>query len=199
MNKIINNNYTAVILAGGKSSRFGRDKALLKINGKILLEHIIEQINFFFEEIVVSSNSTDLFNFLPYKIIQDKEKGQGPLFGIHSALLASRNEVNFFTACDVPLINIDFMKILLSYSEKYDGVIPVLNDGRFEPLFAVYNKSCIPVIGKSISDGNRKIDRIFDSLNIKFVKMQELNWYYNINTEDDLNRFLDEFKGKGVK
>ncbi|MCF7791903.1 MAG: molybdenum cofactor guanylyltransferase [Victivallales bacterium] len=183
---------TAIILAGGKNSRIGEDKALLEANGSSFIELIIRQLRGYFEEIIIGANNTGFYSNLSYcRVVPDFIPGQGPLMGIYSTLSASSNDVNFITACDVPNIDIRFIKKLLSFSENFDIVLPVIEDDKYEPLFAVYRKSCLSVIEKSLIEcGNRKIDRVFSLLNVKYVKMLNNNWYYNINTEADYLDFI---------
>ncbi len=88
---------TAFILSGGKSSRIGTDKALLSIEGKPLVQRLVELLDSIFSEVVISSNELDLYNFTGKKIVQDIYAGRGPLAGIHSALKYTNTKRNFIS------------------------------------------------------------------------------------------------------
>ena len=93
--------------------------------------------------------------------------------------------MNFITACDIPEINIKFVEKMLLESEGYDIIIPVTGTDKYEPLFAVYRKSVIKPAEKILNHGKGRIIELFKYLNVKFIKLPENNWYFNINTLDD--------------
>ena len=105
---------TAIILAGGKSSRMGTDKGVLSINGKTMLEHICEQLHGTFGQILISATDAEKYSFAGFEVIEDKMPGQGPLMGIASALEASANEINFVVACDIPHIEMGCVRKMLT-------------------------------------------------------------------------------------
>ena len=181
---------TAIILAGGNNSRFGKNKAMLNIDGVTFIEHVIDQMKNLCDEIIISTNDCDSYKNLPYKKVQDISKGQGPLMGIYSCLIGSENEVSIVSACDVPKINLPFLRLLLGYSEEYDIVVPILPDGKYEPLYAVYKKTAIPAIKEVLDSKRRKISLIFDKIKVKYVPVGDLSWYFNINTNEDYITFM---------
>ena len=185
-------NLTAIILAGGKSSRMKSDKALLPVRGYKLIELIINQIRGLFSEILISSSEGEKYDFLSYPVIPDEKPGEGPLVAILSGLRASSNRINFIIACDVPEINITFLRKMLSYREEYDIVVPGYKDGKFEPLFGVYSKDIIPVIEKQIEDGMRNISPLFFKCHTKFIEMDDEHWYRNLNSTEDYEEYIGE-------
>lgn len=185
---------SCVILAGGKSSRMGRDKSMLSVGGVPLVEFIKRQLDVFADEILVGANDLKKYSFLGCPVICDIEHGCGPIMGIYSCVLQSRNLVNFVTGCDIPVMNIDFIKELLSYSNKFDIVVPVDNNGYYEPLFAIYNKNILPAIEKVIKAGKRRIVDIFDDCSVKTISLPQTGWYRNLNTFTDFQEFNKSIK-----
>ena len=176
---------TAVVLAGGASRRMGRDKGLLPINGKPLVEHIVAQLRPYFAEVLVGCDDCKKYSFLDVRFVPDETPGQGPLMGILSCLAASRTELNFVTACDIPNINLDFIAHLLRDSNGCDAVVPMTGEGLYEPLFAVSRKSIVPVARDLLEHGHRKISHLFDRVSVRFVTMPDTGWYENFNTLHD--------------
>ncbi len=93
---------TAIIMAGGKSSRMGQDKSMLTVNGEPVIKHIFQQLQPHFSQVLVSSDDVSKYSFLGVQVVPDEDTGKGPLMGIASALRVSAREVNFVIACDIP-------------------------------------------------------------------------------------------------
>ena len=182
---------TAIIMAGGGSQRMGTDKSMLPIKDKSMIETICEQLRGTFGEILISANNVEKYAFLGLPIIKDKMRGQGPLMGIASALAASENEVNFVTACDIPHIEMSFVRRMLVEAEGYDIVIPADKDGKYEPLFAVYNKSALKPINEVLSDGGRKISDVFARCRVKYIELERD--IANLNTRAEYEEFLEKY------
>jgi molybdopterin-guanine dinucleotide biosynthesis protein A len=193
---MIPDSISAIILAGGQSRRMQREKSLLPVHGRALIETIIAQIGPHFSEIIISTAAKDKFTFLKLPIIEDEKPGQGPLMAIMSALRASAHAINFILACDIPFIHIPFMREILSLARAYDIVVPRYRDGKFEPLFAAYNRCIIPAIEKQIKSGDRKISSLFPVCRTKFVAMDGQNWFCNLNTLKEYHDYLRQNKTK---
>jgi len=187
---------SAIILAGGQSRRMRREKSLLPVNGRTLIETVIAQIGPHFDEILVSTVAKEKFAFLRLPLIEDEMPGQGPLMAILSALRVSAHAVNFILACDIPFIHIPFMQEILSLARAHDIVVPRYNDGKFEPLFAAYNRAIIPLIEKHIAGGNLKISSLFPACRTKFVAMDGQKWFRNLNTLKEYHDYLRQNKAK---
>ncbi len=188
---ILREKATAIIMAGGSSRRMGADKSMLVVNGRPLIEWIYEQLRDSFEQTLVSANDAAKFAFLGLAVVPDRATGQGPLMGIASALNASDNELNFVIACDIPRVELRFVRRMLS--EATDGadiVLPVGRGGKHEPLFAVYRKSALEAIGKVLSSGGRKISDVFSSCKVKYIDLEES--LINLNTPAEYERFHGE-------
>ncbi|MEW6366133.1 MAG: molybdenum cofactor guanylyltransferase [Acidobacteriota bacterium] len=175
---------SAIILAGGESTRMGRDKALLPFKGRPLVQNIFETIEPYFDEIILSSNHPERYGFLKARVVLDEETGRGPLMGLYSALRASSSEINFVVACDIPEVNVRFMLSLLEHAAEYDAVVASIGEWR-EPLFSVYRKSLTSVIRAVLDEGKNKITCVFGRCRVKYLQMEEAAWYRNINTDED--------------
>ena len=132
---------TALILAGGKSSRMGFDKQFLEINEKRLIDIIIKKLEEEFDEIIIVTNKPEKYKDFKYKIITDKIVGKGPLSGIHSGLLEAKSQYVFVIACDMPNINMDYIKHMKTSidNEEIEVCITKYKDG-IEPLLGFYSK-----------------------------------------------------------
>jgi len=203
---------TAVIMAGGGSSRMGTDKSMLPINGKLMIARICEQLRGCFDQILISADEVDKFAFLGFEVVPDKVPEQGPLMGIASALEASANELNFVVACDIPDIDIGCVRKLLAQAieSRADIVIPTTRkrqasktkkrDKRYyEPLFAVYRRSALGAINKVLSSGGHKISDVFALCKVEYVKLDGAQWLVNINTMAEYEEFRKKCEQRETK
>ena len=178
------NNITAVILAGGKSTRMKQDKALVELNGKTLLNHQIDNLSPIFKEIIISANTN--YN-CDYKIINDIEKDKGPIGGIYSILQNINTEKAFIIAVDMPYITEDIITKLIDNSNKFDITIPIINN-RIEPTCAIYSKECISVIKKQLTLNNYKLADFIAKCKTNYTEFNTVFFkkFRNLNTPDDL-------------
>jgi len=187
---------TAIILAGGSSGRMGTDKSMLPINGQPMIERICQQLRGTFSQILISANEAERFAFLGFEIIPDRIPGQGPLMGIASALKVSANEVNFVVACDIPYIDLTYVRRMLAKAKIVDLVIPTTSDGKYEPLFAVYRKSALGVINEVLTLGSRKISDVFSRCRVKYIELADAEWLTNTNTMAEYEEFCKKYDAK---
>ncbi len=189
----VRENATAIVLAGGQSSRMGEDKSLLFADNLPIIEKIVHQLKGHFREIIISANDIEKFRFLNLKVVPDLGKGNGPLMGIYSSLLQSSKEINFVVACDIPDLNMDYVRKLLRQAKCHEIVVPIWSDGKFEPLFAVYNKSIMDKVKKMLDNGQRKIGLLFESTDVKYFPLpDEVNWFKNLNTREDYTNYIKQ-------
>ncbi len=184
--------FTAFILAGGQSKRMGRDKSLLAINGKPLIQHITEQLKPLFHQIAISSNKPEKYSFLNLPVIADKIPDQGPLMAILSCLEQSNTQFNFFIACDIPEIDTSFIKKLLDRCPPADITIPTTTDNEPEPLFGVYRKSLIPAIENTLSEGKRAVREVFDRCRVSDIPLKPDKPIKNLNTLQDFDDYISQ-------
>ncbi|GBE27983.1 putative molybdenum cofactor guanylyltransferase [bacterium BMS3Bbin03] len=189
---------TAVILAGGKNSRIGRNKAFLQIGDNTFIERIVAKLKSLFENIIIVTNTPTDYEFPGIKLIKDIIPDKGPLGGIYSGLNFSSDFYNFFVACDMPFLNLDFIDYMCNRVEGYDLVIPYVN-GRYEPLHAIYSKNCSVPIKMQLKENNLKITDFFNQVKINKINEQEISRFdpefqsfININTIKDFENKIEK-------
>ena len=174
-----------IILAGGKSSRMGRDKAFLEWQEKTFIEHLLEkakQANF--HEIVIVTNKPEQFQFLDVEVISDIYSQMGPLSGIHAGLVYNQSEFNLVIPCDMPFIDFSFALELEKYMKQAYAAIVSMKNEKYQPLMAIYSKACIKPIEKILLiDNERKVSKLFDQVATKFVAIEDAKeHFFNVNT-----------------
>lgn len=187
-NKAVN----AIILAGGENSRMqGEDKAFLRIEGRPIVEILLETLKPLVNKIIVVTNSPEKYNKYKVTLVADEALGKGPLMGIYSGLKASSAEYNFVIACDMPFLNEALVSYMIEKRDGYDALIPKIDD-ELHPLCGLYSKNCIPVIEEMLRQDRRDVRSIFSKLKVYFLERQELeridrNLFSlaNINTPED--------------
>jgi molybdopterin-guanine dinucleotide biosynthesis protein A len=178
-------------MAGGNSSRMGRDKSMLMLDGKPMIERVYLQLRPHFDEVLISSNESSKYGFLGLEVVPDSESGRGPLMGIASALAVSVSERNLVVACDIPEVNMSLARRMLRESRDCDVVLARTGESKVEPLFAVYKRSLLPAMEVTLSAGRNKILDAFFDCKIKYVDTEELT---NINTMSDYQEFVERKK-----
>jgi len=178
---------SAIIMAGGESLRMGRDKAVLDVGGRPLIEQIRDRVRPHFKEIVISAADAGAYAFLGERVVPDLVGGQGPLMGIVSALEACEHDRAFVVACDMPELDVTLMKRLLRESRAADAVIPVAPGGHIEPLFAVYTKAVLPAARAALDSGERRIRSFFGDCELKYVHVA--TGPRNLNTPQDWKEY----------
>lgn len=185
---------TAVILAGGKSTRMGFDKQFLRINEKRLMDSLVDKLNEIFDEIIVISNKPEEYGDVNYRVKEDIIPGKGPLSGIHSGLINGNSEYIYFTACDMPNINIDYIGYMMEEIKDLDVHACVTQIGNhIEPLNSFYSKGIVEGIEKYLSKDRKSIKHLLSDLQVYYVKEEKArkfspNWemFINLNTEEQL-------------
>lgn len=189
---------TAIILAGGKSSRMGFDKQFLKIDERRLMDSLIHKLREEFDEIIIVTNKPEYYIGLSHKIISDIIEGKGPLSGIHAGLKEASSQYAFIVACDMPNINMDYVRFMKSFinDKEIDGCVTKFGDW-IEPFSSFYSKDIVEDIEKHLLSERRSINSLLYNLNIHYVeeyKAREFspNWdmFLNLNTKEDLYYYL---------
>ena len=181
-------NITGVILAGGKSSRMGTDKSLLKLDGITFLERIISAMNPWVKSIIIVSNTSEHNKFGPQRV-EDLIKDSGPLAGLYTGLYHSETEYNLVLSCDVPLINSTILKRLVSEIDDTSDVIQLQSQDKTIPLVAIYRKRCMHTCLELLEQGEKRLRVAINHLNTKTIAVDsEIELYVrNINTRNQLN------------
>lgn len=187
---------SAAVLAGGASSRMGRNKALLLMDGVPLIGRVVEALQAVSDDLLVSTNTPDLYPFLPpaARFVADQQSsGRGPLVGIASVLHAARHPRVLVVATDMPFLHVALLRYLAQVDPTADVVVPVASDaGLPEPLHAIYHKRVLPVIEAQLRAGNFKVAALFEQVRTHVVPFHELlhipaapRSFLNVNTPDE--------------
>jgi molybdopterin-guanine dinucleotide biosynthesis protein A len=176
---------TGIILAGGKSSRMGTDKALIDVNGKKLIEYSIAVMKAICHHVIISANDPVYEEFgLP--VVADNFKDIGPMAGLEACLRYSKTQVNLVAPCDSPFLNINLFREILKNIEGHEATVPILKDGKVEPLAGCYSKEALPAIIQQIEKGDYKLQNLLKAINTKYIAITDTNCLANINTPQDL-------------
>lgn len=189
---------TAIILAGGKSLRMGFDKQLLKINERKLMDSLIQKLSREFEEIVIVTNKPELYIGLSHIITKDIIEDAGALSGIHAGLSHSSSKYAFLVACDMPNINMHYVRYMKNRLNIDDSLGCVTKFGDWiEPFSSFYSVELIKSIEKYLETGRRSINGLIKDLNITYIEEMETrkfspNWdmFLNLNTKEELDKYL---------
>ncbi len=174
-----------IILAGGKSSRMGRNKALLPIGDQLLIEVLYQRLRALFDEVVISANDRTGYPGLDATWVEDLYRDTGALGGMHAALQAMRSGHAFVVGCDMPQPNLELVGHLLTLAPAADAVVPRIA-ARPEPTHAVYAKTVVPAIDKQLRAGRYKITGFFDEVRVRYVEEDELR-----RLDPELRSFTD--------
>ena len=175
----------------------GGDKAFLKIGEKTIIEIILDKLKSFFEKIIIVTNSPDRYRIFRVRLISDIIPNKGPLGGIYSGLVNTREFHNFFFACDTPFLNVELIRYMKNNYGNFDVITPKLKYG-YEALHAIYSKNCITPIEKQLKQNNLKIIDFFPQVKIKEITEDiikqfdpRLLSFFNINTNADYQQALN--------
>ena len=188
---------TAIVLAGGKSRRLGRNKALESFDGKSLIDRVVERLETQTSQILIvtSREQFDLPVTRKIEILVDLYADKGPLGGIYTGLLASRSPRNLVVACDMPFLNARLLSYMVELSHDFDAVVPESGEGRLEPLHAIYSKNCLSSIKSRLDGGKLEAYSFLEPMRVRYVHQAEcrrfdphLLSFFNVNFQSDLER-----------
>lgn len=183
---------TAIILAGGKSSRMKEDKGLVYFNGKMLVEHVIQSIKKLTDHIIIITANVAYHQF-GYPCYEDAMKEKGPLGGIITGLVNSSTQKNLLIACDMPFLTERLLKELIS-SCGYEDVLITEHLGKAEPLCSVYDRNCIMHLSRQLEQNHLKITHALEGLKTRVISFDKEEWFLgnefaNINSMGDFNKY----------
>jgi molybdopterin-guanine dinucleotide biosynthesis protein A len=188
---------TAIILAGGKSSRLGRSKALQVIYGKNLIQWVIDRLATLSTEIIIATAHGEAIpcsSAIKTKTVADIYPGKGPFAGIYSGLMASSSSRAIVVGCDTPFLSVSLLEYMTRICSIFDVVVPRIKN-KLEPLCAVYSKNCLIPIRGLLEQDERRIRKLFSMVKVKYVEEDEINRFdpehlsfFNINSQADLDR-----------
>ncbi|MEE8317534.1 MAG: molybdenum cofactor guanylyltransferase [Candidatus Omnitrophota bacterium] len=189
---------TGIILSGGKSSRMKTDKAFLKLGSKTMIEELISRLEKKFSRLMIIANDRERYMRFGIELVEDIVPDKGPLGGIYTGLVVSKDDYNFIFACDMPFLNQDLIQYMIGEVEGggYDVIIPEW-EGRLQPLCAIYSKECIKPIENELSKNNLKITDFLKYVKVRVLNDKEISkfdlgrpFFANINTPRDLYMLL---------
>lgn len=195
---------TGIILSGGKSTRMGENKSLLKIDNRSIIESVRDLMQSLFPNVILITNNPEEYQFLGLKIFEDIFLRMGPLAGIHSGLTYSSTAKNFVISCDIPLMTAQMISYLATY--KTDKLITVAKaDGFIQQLCGLYNKECIPYASEILSTQTNsdeknpeqkkrgcKVLGLIDVVGAEIINAETVPFYkkdifFNMNKKEDFN------------
>ncbi len=187
---------TGMILAGGSSTRLGRDKASQQVNGRPLLQWVTDRLALVAAEIVVVKArgqelpATEASR--PLRVAEDILPKRGPLGGIYTGLQTASNDLSIAVGCDMPLLCVPLLRELCHLAKGHDVVMPT-REGQPQPLHAVYRRSCVEAIGDRLEAGQLRVISFLDAVRVRYVAEDEWSRhdreglsFFNVNTEEDL-------------
>jgi molybdenum cofactor guanylyltransferase len=203
----------AFVLAGGLSSRMGRDKALLEWHGRLLIEHALDKLRQIGFSPAILGSRPDLERFAP--VIPDNVAQQGPLGAVEAALAATDADFNLFLSVDMPLLPVGFLRWLVARAEITQTVATMPRiEGRPQPLCAVYHRRLLPGVRASLARGDLKLVRamenavrdmgeLMDAFDVEArdsalrgskdwpMEVPVRLWFQNLNTPQDFDNFRE--------
>jgi molybdopterin-guanine dinucleotide biosynthesis protein A len=205
---------TGLVLAGGASTRMGRDKAFLELDGKPLIKIVIERMARVCAEVLIVAGDVRPYAGLGVPVVADRFQGVGVLGGLHAGLEAAAHELTLVVGCDMPFLNLDLLRAFVAWAEGFDVVLlrhePPLRkrsavggaEGLFiEPLHGAYRRACLSAIEAAIRAKRRRIISFFPHVRVRYVTPDEvipfdpdLRSFRNINTPQEWEAVQVEWK-----
>lgn len=186
----------AIILAGGQGKRMGgKRKAFLEIDGQPIIHRLLAVCRPLFSEIIISCREADAYRFRGVTTVTDRIQTRSSLTGIHAGLSAMRAAEAFVVACDTPFLKPELVRLLIEKSVPNMITVPRLENGKYQPLCAVYPKSCTQEIETRLKNDQLRIAHLFTTFPTQEIDEQELrkvdpglDSFVNLNTPEDLQQ-----------
>jgi molybdenum cofactor guanylyltransferase len=192
---------SCIVLAGGKSTRLGRDKIKEVFLGKTLLERVLDTLSLLnCEMIVVTAEKSSIpkeLNYSRLRFVNDIFPGKGSLGGIYTGLASSKSQYNLVVAADMPFINLNLVKFMIGVTGGYD-LVAYLEENRPELLHAIYSKHCLAPMEILIRNNDLRIIGVLPFIKVRYLKPEEIDRFdphrlsfFNINTEAELKKGIE--------
>ena len=191
------NNILGTVLAGGKSQRFGEDKSQVKLDGKLLIDHILNEIiNEFKEILIVSNNQINFKHSDKISMVSDLKKDQGPLGGVLSAMKwvkESNKDYKWISTfpVDTPFFKKEILQNFLSEINLEKGkLFFIKSNNTRHNIFGVWSIDLMDKLEEDLNNGERKVESWANSVGVKVIDMEFLNEdpFFNINSKEDLEK-----------
>lgn len=185
------NQITGIILAGGKSTRMGRNKSFLEFEGLTAIQRTVNLIQSIFCEAIIITNTPNEYGFLNLKIFRDIYEGKGPLSGIHSGLINSNTADNFIISCDLPLMNKEMIEYICNFNTDKDITI-CKSKGKLQNLAGRYSKKVTSITESILSNSRSKksVNELVEKAHTEIISPEGLEFYseelfFNMNNPSD--------------
>ena len=187
---------TAFVLAGGRSSRMGSDKAMLSVGEHTLLDRALKAVSLIATKVRIVGPRR---RYAAYgEVVEDIYEGCGPLGGIHAALSATDTDLNLLLSVDMPLMSSPFLEWLIQQANSGPEMITVPEaDGGQQPLCAVYRKGILETVEQALNNADYKIGRLFAKVPTRIIAEEEitaagfpLTIFRNINTPEEYDQLI---------
>lgn len=195
---------TVCVQAGGQSSRMGEDKALKPFLGRPLIQRVIERLSSVADELIVTTNRPDNYQFLNVRLQPDLKPGRGALGGLYTAIASATQPFAAVVACDMPFASATLLEAMTSLmvEEEADVVIAKTDEG-YEPIHAVYRReTCLPAIETAIAADQWKVIAWFPQVRVRVLTSNELKHhdpaglaFWNVNTPEEFAEAEDIARG----
>lgn len=204
------NDITGIILAGGKSTRMGKNKSLLKIDDQTIIERVINLMKSCFKDVILITNTPEEYEFIDIPIYKDIFEYKGPLAGIQTGLSYSKTDDNFIISCDIPLMTKEIIEFIIDY--KTDKPITICKaDGFIQQLAGRYSKYVLDIAVEILEAGiNETRDKkqqkrkcavlsLIDNVGAEIIDVKNIPFYkdgtfYNMNRPEDYEFIMNLFK-----
>ena len=190
---------TGVILAGGESTRMGKNKAFIEINGKRIIDRTVSLFREIFDDVLLVTNTPLDYIELKVKIVTDLVPGKGSLGGIYTGLFFSSSPKAFFVGCDMPFLDRRVIQYFLSLAQTADIVVQRTKD-YWQPLHAIYSRTLLKPIERLLQQGELSIIKAYQGMRVREVTGEELKPFdpdlhtlSNINTPEELKKLLETY------
>jgi len=190
---------SGIILAGGRNTRFPIQKGFIRIGGVPIIERNLGIMRSLFQDVMISTNMPELYFYLGAPLVGDVLPSRGPLTGIYSALINSRNPAVFVIACDMPFVEAGVISLVCgkyresTRKERFDAAIPVFG-GRPQPLFGIYSSAALPALEDGIKNDKVSLKLFLSEIRTLYIEEAEVRAvdpqgksFVNINTVDDFD------------
>ncbi|HLC40286.1 MAG TPA: molybdenum cofactor guanylyltransferase [Methylomirabilota bacterium] len=188
-------NVTGVVQAGGKATRMGGDpKGLIELGGKKVIERILDALAPALSDLLIVTNTPELYGFLGLPMVPDVFPDHGSLGGIYSGLKTVKGDAAFTVACDMPFLHPEVVRLVLAHAGEADVVIPKVGE-QLETMHALYSKACLPHMEAVLSAKRFKIVGFFDKVRVRIISEDDVarfrspdTCFMNVNTPEELSR-----------